>query len=99
MGEDHPVLPAEDPYHATIDQAASDIVRALLGADEPVGAEQAERIAAWVEQQHGSRGLRDAIAVLGADNAELMTVLAGIEGHDPLGLLDGWNHDERPPQL
>jgi hypothetical protein len=39
------------------------------------------------------------IAVLGGDTAELMTVLARVERRDALELLDGWYHDERPPDL
>lgn len=50
-------------------------------------------------EQYGATGLRDLAEVLAADMAELMMMLAHVEGRPPLDVLDEWTHDEPPPAV
>jgi hypothetical protein len=88
----------DDPYSLLVDQTAADMVRALLvypDGDE-AGIDALRSASHLLTAQYGAAGLRDLAEVLAADMAELMTMLARVEGRAPLEVLDEWSHDEPP---
>jgi hypothetical protein len=91
----------EDHYSTLLTQTADDMVRALLtypdGSHE--GADALRRCSTLLVEEYGAVGILDLAEQLAADLAELMEVLAKVEGRNPLEVLDSWNHDEPMPEI
>lgn len=88
---------SHDPYAEVLDQAAADAVRVLL--TDPADGRAVRAVVGYLGERFGPDAVRDLAEVLAADVAELMTVLAEIQGRAPHVLLDEWTHDEPRPDM